>query len=60
MPKCDFNKALRHRCSPVNLLSEHLFLRTPLGDCFRKFFKTTRPVAVEVVRFAKTKLYVLR
>ena len=26
MPKCDFNKALRHRCSPVNLL---LIFRTP-------------------------------
>ena len=42
MSKCDFNKvplqspfelALRHGCSPVNLLhiSEHLFLRTPPG-----------------------------
>ena len=26
MPKCDFNKVARHRCSPVNLL--HMF-RTP-------------------------------
>ena len=42
MPKCDFNKvasnfteiALKHGCSPVNLL--HLFLRTALYRCFCK------------------------
>ena len=38
MPKCYFNIieiALRHGCSPVNLVhfSEHLFLGTPLDDC---------------------------
>ena len=40
MPKYDFNNfieiALRHECSPVNLLhiSEHLFQNTPLDGCF--------------------------
>ena len=32
MPKCDFNKVAKQLCW---IFSEHLFLRTPLGGCFR-------------------------
>ena len=33
--------ALRHGCSPLNwcILSEHIFLRTPLEDCFATLLK---------------------
>ena len=34
MPKCDFNKVAKQ--SKV-IISEHLFLKTPLGGCFLKY-----------------------
>ena len=44
VPKCNFNKValqLRHGCSPVNFLSEHLFLWTPLKSCFYNSIKSS-------------------
>ena len=40
-PATSLKKRLQHRCFPVNLLNfqEHLFYRTPPGDCFLVLFQ---------------------